>query len=163
MHMSKLYKWLVLCVKTRKDEITYRKASRKRAILQRDQLIQKEKERQLRLEQEMVEAEAKFTEEHKEEIEAAVKWEQDQNGAGKDDEYGDEGDDDGGASAMDTRRQEKPEMPVFNKEDFLRKWLEENPVIEIPPEYVPDQDADWILTEEEEQTLVNSFNASKTD
>ena len=45
MHMSKLYKWLLLCVKTRKDEITYRKANRKRAILQRDQLIQKEQER----------------------------------------------------------------------------------------------------------------------
>jgi len=48
MHMSKLYKWLVLCLKTRKDEITYRKAGRKRAIQQRDQLIQKEQERQVR-------------------------------------------------------------------------------------------------------------------
>jgi len=32
MHMSKLYKWLTLCLKTRKDEITYRKAGRKKAI-----------------------------------------------------------------------------------------------------------------------------------
>lgn len=39
MHMSKLYKWLVLCIKTRKDEITYRKAGRKKAIQQRDQMI----------------------------------------------------------------------------------------------------------------------------
>ena len=54
-------------------------------------------------------------------------------------------------------------MPVFNKEDFLKKWLEENPVIEIPPEYVPEVDADWVLTEEEEQTLVNTFIASKSD
>jgi len=80
MHMSKLYKWLVLCIKTRKDEITYRKAGRKKAIQQRDQLIQKEQERQIRQEQELVEAEAKFSEEHKEEIELAQKWEQDQNG-----------------------------------------------------------------------------------
>jgi len=29
-------------------------------------------------------------------------------------------------------------MPVFNKEEFLKKWLEENPVIDIPPEYVPE-------------------------
>ena len=80
MHMSKLYKWLVLCIKTRKDEITYRKAGRKKAIQQRDQMIQKEQERQIRQEQELVEAEAKFSEEHKEEIELAQKWEQDQNG-----------------------------------------------------------------------------------
>jgi hypothetical protein len=32
MHYAKLYKWLSLCVKTRKDEITYRKAGRKKAI-----------------------------------------------------------------------------------------------------------------------------------
>jgi hypothetical protein len=110
-----------------------------------------------------VEAEAKFAEEHKEEIELALKWEQDQNGNAQDDDYGEEGDEDGGASAMDTRRQERPEMPVFNKEEFLKKWLEENPVIEIPPEYVPEADADWVLTEEEEQTLVNTFIASKSD
>ena len=54
-------------------------------------------------------------------------------------------------------------MPVFNKEEFLKKWLEENPVIDIPPEYVPEVDADWTLTEEEEQTIINTFNASKSD
>jgi len=54
-------------------------------------------------------------------------------------------------------------MPVFNKEEFLKKWLEENPVIEIPPEYVPEPDADWSLTEEEEQSIVNTFIGSKTD
>ena len=163
MHMSKLYKWLVLCVKTRKDEITYRKAGRKKAIQQRDQLIQKEQERQLRQEQDLVEAEAKFSEEHKEEIELAQKWEQDQNGNAQDDDYGEEGDEDGGASGMDTRRQERPEIPIFNRDEFLKKWLEENPIIEIPPEYVPEPDADWSLTEEEEQSIVNTFIGSKTD
>jgi hypothetical protein len=54
-------------------------------------------------------------------------------------------------------------MPVFNKEEFLKKWLEENPVIEIPPEYVPEPDTDWSLTEEEEQSIVNTFIGSKTD
>lgn len=163
MHVGRIYKWLLLCVKTRKDEITYRKSNRLKAIQQRDQLIQKEKERQTRLEQDLVEAEAKFAEEHKEEIEAALKWEQDQNGGAQNDDYGEEVDDDGGASAIDTRRQERPEMPVFNKEEFLKKWLEENPVIDIPPEYVPEVDADWTLTEEEEQTIINTFNASKSD
>ncbi len=54
-------------------------------------------------------------------------------------------------------------MPVFNKEEFLRKWLEENPVIEIPAEYVPEVDADWVLTEEEEQTLITTFLASQSN
>jgi hypothetical protein len=42
---------------------------------------------------------------------------------------------------MDTRRQERPEIPIFNRDEFLKKWLEENPIIEIPPEYVPEPDA----------------------
>lgn len=58
----------------------------------------------MRLEQDLVEAEAKFAEEHKDEIEAAQKWEQDQNGGAQDDDYGEENDEDGGTSALDTRR-----------------------------------------------------------
>ena len=54
-------------------------------------------------------------------------------------------------------------MPMFNKEDFLKKWLEENQVIDIPLEYVPEPDADWSLTEEEEQSIVSTFIGSKTD
>lgn len=71
LEISRLFKWLLLCIKTRKDEIIYRKAQRKRAVLNRDSLIQKEKERQLKMEQEVTDAEQKFIEEHKEEIEAA--------------------------------------------------------------------------------------------
>jgi len=105
----------------------------------RDGLIQKEKERQIRLEQELLEAEQKFNEEHKDEIDAVHKWESDQaakaNGGGAE-EYGDEDDDDeGNTSAVKTAREEvKPEMPIFKKDDFLKRWVEENPVIEIPPE-----------------------------
>jgi hypothetical protein len=61
----------------RKDEITYRKAQRQLTLSMRDGLIQKEKERQIRLEQELVEAEQKFNEEHKDEIDAVHKWESD--------------------------------------------------------------------------------------
>ena len=39
MVMGKLFKWLQLCVKTRKDDILYRKAAGKRAVLVREQLI----------------------------------------------------------------------------------------------------------------------------
>ena len=51
-----------------------------------------------------MEAEAKYMEEHKEEIEAVLKWEQDQNGGAKNDDYGEEVDEDGDASNLDTRR-----------------------------------------------------------
>ena len=42
LEISRIFKWLLLCIKTRKDEIVYRKAQRKRAMLNRDSLIQKE-------------------------------------------------------------------------------------------------------------------------
>lgn len=45
IYVGRLYKWLTLCLKVRKDEITYRKAQRQLALLMRDGLIQKEKER----------------------------------------------------------------------------------------------------------------------
>lgn len=50
MHIGRLFKWLQLCIRTRKDDIIYRKAQRKKAMLSRDSLIQREKERQLRQE-----------------------------------------------------------------------------------------------------------------
>ena len=45
LYVGRLYKWLTLCLKVRKDEITYRKAQRQLALSMRDGLIQKEKER----------------------------------------------------------------------------------------------------------------------
>jgi hypothetical protein len=45
-----MYKWLTLALKTRKDEIIYRKSQRYRALSMRDGLIQKEQERQIRQE-----------------------------------------------------------------------------------------------------------------
>lgn len=72
------------------------------------------------------------------------------------DEYGDEGDDDGDGGDEERREKEKkvkekPVMPVFNKEEFLSKWDEEYPPISIPEEVQDEIDADWILTEEEEE------------
>ena len=52
-------------------------------------------------------------------------------------------------------------MPVFNKDEFLKTWLEENPVIEIPSEEKAESEADWILTEEEEQAVLAAYMASK--
>jgi HrpA-like RNA helicase len=104
------------------------------------------------MEQDVVEAEAKFMEEHKDEIEAAQKFEE-QEKQKKDDEYGEEEEDE----EKEKVPKEKPVMPVFNKEEYLQKWLEDNPVIEIPPPVVDDKDSDWYMTEEEEEALINAY------
>lgn len=52
-------------------------------------------------------------------------------------------------------------MPVFNEEEFLEKWLEENPEPILPDEVVPDIDNDWILQEEEEEALIQAYFAQK--
>ena len=48
-------------------------------------------------------------------------------------------------------------MPVFNKEEFLAKWLTDNPPINIPEEPVEEPDNDWILTPAELEALINSY------
>lgn len=128
-----MFRWVTLCVKTRKDDVLYRKAQRKTAILNRDSLIQKEQDRQLRMQNDIAEAEGKFADDNRDQLDAALKWESEQTSKVEDD-YGGEGeDDDEKPSPKDEKEvREKPEMPVFNKEEFLKKWLEENPVIEIP-------------------------------
>jgi len=52
-------------------------------------------------------------------------------------------------------------VPIFNREEFIKKWVEENPEIEIPKEPSDDKDTDWILTEEEEQQLLAGVMAKE--
>ena len=78
---------------------------------------------------ELAEAEEKFKEDHKDEIEAAAKWEEDQKNQGEN-EYGNEDEDD----EKDHKPKEKPVVPEFNQEEFLNKWNEDNPEVEIPDE-----------------------------
>jgi hypothetical protein len=52
-------------------------------------------------------------------------------------------------------------MPVFDKDEFFKSWLEENPVIEIPSEEKAEPEADWILSEEEEQAALAAYMGSK--
>ena len=82
---------------------------------------------------EVTDAEVKFMEEHRDEIEAAQRWEQEQQEK-VDDEYGEEVDASREESEATARPTEKPEVPIFNKDEFLKKWLEDNPVIDIPKE-----------------------------
>ena len=53
------------------DFITYRKANRRRAINNREGLIQKEREREIRQEADIAEAEQVFTNENRDAIDAA--------------------------------------------------------------------------------------------
>jgi hypothetical protein len=76
------------------------------------------------------------------------------------DEYGEE-DEDEDRRAVEEKPQERPTVPEFNKEDFLKGWLEENPVIEIPSEEELAPEADWILNEEEEQAILAAYIAGK--
>ena len=77
----------------------------------------------------MVEAQERFKEEHKDEIEAVQKWEEDEKNK-EENEYGKEDEDDD----AEQKPKEKPLMPEFNEEEFMTKWLEENPEIDIPEE-----------------------------
>jgi len=45
----------------------------------------------------------------------------------------------------DGEKEPAPVMPVFNKEEFLQKWLNDNPTIQIPDEPVEEPDNDWIF------------------
>jgi hypothetical protein len=50
-----------------------------------------------------------------------------------------------------------PSLPVFNKDEFLLKWDEENPVVVIPPQVAHEIDKDWYLTDEEEQYWIQQY------
>lgn len=52
-------------------------------------------------------------------------------------------------------------LPVFNKEEYLVKWEEENPEPELPAEVFPDTDNDWVLAEEEEEQALQAYFAAK--
>jgi hypothetical protein len=133
-------------------------AQRQRTLQNREALEKEEAERVARMDVEVQEAEAKFADEHKEEIEAAAKWENEQQNANGDDDYGEEDDEDEKPSKdVEEKPKEKPVVPVFNREEFLKKWLEENPKIEIPEAGNEEIDTDWVLNPGELQGLLLAF------
>jgi len=143
MALGKLYKWLTLAIKTRKDDIVRRKAKEKKAREDRDKQIQLKSERGIKREKDVLEAEEKFKEEHKEEIEAALRGEEKNENEGDNDE---------------SKDLQPPVMPVFNKQEFLTQFDEQFPEIEIPLQLEPDVDRDWILSEEEMLQLIIQYN-----
>lgn len=76
------------------------------------------------------------------------------------DEYGEEEEED---EDKEKKPKEKPVMPVFNKEEFLSKWEEDNPEVFIPEEIGEEHDGDWVLGEDEEEQLIQGYFTSKEE
>lgn len=158
--LGKLFKWVTLALKTRKEDIVRRKALNLRAQDQRTQIQDAIQAREVKRGQDVQEAEDKFKEEHKDEIEAALRYEQ-MELERQEDEYGEEEEEE--ENPKEKMPKEKPVMPVFNHDDFLEKWIEDNPEPQLPDEIVSDIDNDWVLTEEEEEALINGYFQAKQE
>ena len=139
--LGRIFKWILNAVKLRRQDIVRRISLQRRAKDQREEAIQKEAKRQERMVSESQDAENKFNDDHRDEIEAALAYQQREKS----------GDDEG------EENEPVPVMPVFNKQEFLNKWLAENPPIEIPQPVVDDEDNDWILSQSEVEYHINTY------
>jgi hypothetical protein len=45
----------------------------------------------------------------------------------------------------------------------MEKWIEDNPEPQLPDDIVSDIDNDWVLTEEEEEALINGYFQAKQE
>ena len=104
----------------------------------------------------MLDKEAEFQEQNKDDIEAYNKWDEEQKRLA-DQAYGEEA----GSEEEEKENQEPPVMPEFDKQEMEEKFDDENPPIEIPPEQEDDINNDWVLEEDQETELVNAFIAAK--
>ena len=157
MTLGKLFKWMLLAIQNRKNDVIRRKALKKKAREDREKAIESAEQREQRRVQELEQAHEKFKEDHREEIDAALRAEQEELNK-QNDEYGEENADE---EEKDQKPKEKPVMPVFEEEEFLTKWDEENPAIAIPDEVIDDIDNDWLLSEEQEDAFIAQYFANK--
>jgi len=124
-----------------------RKALFRRAKELREEAIVNETKRKERMEVEVVEGEAKFKEDNRDDIEAYNNY---QLRSQRDSENGGDQDESGEKEAA-------PVLPVFNKEAFLANWLNANPEILIPEEPIEEVDNDWIMSQSELDYNVNTY------
>lgn len=87
--LGKVFKWVLLALQTRKSDILRRKVLNLKERENRTAILDAIDARKLKLDAEIQEAAEKFKEDHKDEIEAAVKYEQMVQDK-QEDEYGDE-------------------------------------------------------------------------
>jgi len=69
--LGKLFKWMLLAIRTRKEDIIRRKALKKKDREERDKLSVMADDWLVKRGQDLIDAEEKFKEEHKDDIEAA--------------------------------------------------------------------------------------------
>ncbi len=123
-----------------------RKALFRRAKELREEAIVNEGKRKERMDIEVVEAEAKFREDNKDEIEAYNQYQQKS-----------QRESEGGEQDESAENQTIPILPVFNKDAFLANWLNANPPIIIPDEPIEEIDNDWKMTQSELDYHVNTY------
>eukprot|EP00347_Sterkiella_histriomuscorum_P002901 403366357 len=155
MTIGKLFKWLLLAIRTRKDDIIRRKALQKKAREHRDSQIEKSKAREIQHANDLRDAQQKFLDDHRDEIDAYNKYQQDLiDRGGADRQPTDE-------DAPADGQQQPPVLPVFNEADWQVQWLNDNPEVQIPEQVVEDKDIDWYMTIEEEDQLISQYFLAK--
>lgn len=155
MLLGKLFKWLKLAIETRKLDIVKRMALIAKNRNDREQKMQLKQERETKRETELTEAMEKFADDHRDEIEVYQQWKSKQ--AEGEDGYGEEDEDEDAAS----KSKEPPALPKFEEKEFLEKWDDENPDIDIQANQEDDIDNDWVLEEEERAEQIAQYWAAK--
>lgn len=124
MTLGKIYRWLLMALELRIEDVTNRKRGKEKEREFRQDAIERETERKERYDNAL--GEEKEAYETKMDAERAAREEQED---GEDEEF---------------------EEPDFDEEAFKTNWDDENPPIEEPPEVVDDIDNDFNVEIEEE-------------
>lgn len=122
--LGKLYRWLLLAIETRTENVRLRRLMKKKATEERDAAIEREKVRVAKRDEQL---EAK-KEEFDKRIEDEIQQRKDAGEEVDDDEY----------------------RPEFDKDEFILKFDEENFPEDIPDEIEPDVDNDFNIDIPEE-------------
>lgn len=157
--LGKLFKWLQTAIAGRKADIIRRKLATKRAIEDRLRRIEQEEDRKTRRADYLVEAKQSWETENQEAIEAYEKFVDRERRR----EAGEPVSEDEDEDEDDPKEREAPVKPVFDEAEALARFDErdENAVVEIPAEVVPQVDEDWPMTADEEKELINKILAER--
>lgn len=126
--LGQLFRWLRQAVDLRIENVKSRRARQRKLTEERQDATDKEAERCERREEELEKAKEAFAEAVREQKEQKAK-----------------------EKGSDEEEEEAEEDPEFEEENFLLKFDDENPPIEIPPEVVEDVDNDFNLEDEGEE------------
>ena len=157
MTLGRLFKWLILAIENRRNNIIRRKALIAKDRDERDSKIKAQEERAKARDAAIEAARAAFLEENKDAIQAYEDWKKIQEGGG--DDYGLEEDE--AEEAQENK--EPPVLPEFNQAEEEKKFDEEFPEIEILGAAGDEIDNDWLLSEEEVEEQIQKYWSAKTE